>query len=230
MFDIDGTLLSTAGAGRRALAQAFFDLFGFTAAMDGVRLHGATDPKILEQVFQKHRGNSPSAAESEAVLARYLALLALELERTQGGYQVLPGGEALVSALVATGRHAVGLATGNVEAGARLKLRPGGLDQKFRFGGFGSDAGDRAELVAHAIRRGQAELAQLGRPAATPQEIFVLGDTEQDVMAARRTGVVAIGILAGSGVPDDLRQSQPDLLCESMWDPALWAALSLERP
>lgn len=230
MFDIDGTLLSTAGAGRRALAQAFLDLFGFPAAMEGVRLHGATDPKILEQVFQKHRGTRPSPEESERVLARYLELLALELARAQDGYRVLPGGEALVTALVDSGRHAVGLATGNVEAGARLKLRPGGLDQKFRFGGFGSDAGDRAELVAHAIRRGQAELATRGRPPARPQEIFVLGDTEQDVWAARRTGVVAIGILAGSGVPEDLRASQPDLLCESMWDPALWAALQLERP
>lgn len=230
MFDIDGTLLSTAGAGRRALAQAFHDLFGFPAAMDGVRLHGATDPKILEQVFQKHRGSSPSAAESEAVLARYLDLLAVELERAQDGYRVLPGGEALVAALVATGRHAVGLATGNVEAGARLKLRPGGLDRQFTFGGFGSDAGDRAELVAHAIRRGQAELAERGRPVATPQQIFVLGDTEQDVLAARRTGVVAIGVLAGSGVPDELRASQPDLLCESMWDPQLWAALELDPP
>lgn len=230
MFDIDGTLLSTAGAGRRALAQAFFDLFGFPAAMDGVRLHGATDPKILEQVFQKHRGNSPSAAESEAVLARYLELLAKELERAQDGYRVLPGGEALVGALVASGRHAVGLATGNVEAGARLKLRPGGLDRHFSFGGFGSDAGDRAELVAHAILLGQSEQSRRGRPVARAEEIFVLGDTEQDVYAARRTGVVAVGILAGSGVPDDLRASQPDLLCESMWDPALWSALQLERP
>lgn len=196
-------------------------------AMEGVRLHGATDPRILEQVFQRHAGRSPTAAESERVLARYLVLLEQELTQVKDGYQVLPGGLALVEALVATGRHAVGLATGNIEAGARLKLRPGGLDRHFRFGGFGSDAGDRALLVARAIERGQAELAARGRPPAPNEEIFVLGDTEQDVAAARRVGVTAVGILAGSGVQEELRAAGPDLLVESMAAPELWSALGL---
>jgi phosphoglycolate phosphatase len=220
-------LLSTAGAGRRALARAFLDLHGFGEAMQNVRLHGSTDPRILDQVYRNHWGRAPTDAESERLIEVYLGHLEHELAGTE--YRVLPGGRELLAALEAKGR-AIGLATGNVEKGARMKLRPGGIDGHFKFGGYGSDAYERAKVVQAGVDRGQAYLRSRGEAPAKSDRIFVLGDTEDDVKAARAVGAIAVGILAGSGVQDELRRAAPDLLVESMADPVLWRALDLDPP
>ena len=156
LFDIDGTLVSVRGAGRRALQLALQDVTGVAGALEGIRLAGSTDPVILEAAFARHVGRDPEGAEELArVMAAYLERLPHEVAALGEQLHVFPGARALVEALRATGRHLVGLATGNVEPGAYIKLRSAGLAEHFSFGGFGSDAAHRAELVRRGIERGQ---------------------------------------------------------------------------
>lgn len=228
LFDIDGTLVSVKGAGRRALSFAIEAVTGLADALEGIRLHGSTDPRILEEAWAQHPHRPPlSAGEHEGIFEIYLQRLEVELTQDAHAYEVLPGVMDLVPALVHSGRHVVGLATGNVEGAAKLKLRPGGLDTYFEFGGFGSDHGHRAELVRAGILRGQGRAqARLSR-AFEPHEIVVIGDTERDVRAAHEAGARAVGVLVGSGFRQALIDAQPDLLVESLEDPAVWRYLGL---
>jgi phosphoglycolate phosphatase-like HAD superfamily hydrolase len=160
-------------------------------------------------------------------MARYLLHLEDELARTRDRYCVLPGVSEVLERARGSRRHAVGLATGNVEAGARLKLTPGGLWERFEFGGYGSDASARAELVRCGIARGQAYAERsLGRRFEV-SEVVVIGDTERDVEAARAVGARAIGVLAGCGDREALIESRPDLLVETLADETLWRSIGL---
>lgn len=229
LFDVDGTLVRVGGAGRRSLERAFEEVLGVAGALEGVRLDGATDLRIIREAFTAKVGRPPAGPDEVARLVDvYLQILEAELAVAGDRYQVMPGAERLSRAAVASGRCAVGLATGNVERGARLKLAPAGLNEHFAFGGYGSDAELRAELVLRGVERGLAHAsARLGR-SFSRAETFVLGDTELDVAAARAVGAVAVGVLVGCARPDALVASAPDLLVDTLDDPRLWAALGLE--
>jgi phosphoglycolate phosphatase-like HAD superfamily hydrolase len=190
LFDLDGTLMTSAGSGGRAFARACHDLLGISRALDGITLHGNTDPSILEEACRAKLGRPPSPGEQEAVLERYL--VHLEEELAESRVEVLPGVAALLERLEARGAQ-VGLATGNVEGGARLKLSAAGLWHRFPFGGFGSDHHERAELVRVAIARAER---RSGRAIAR-EEIRLIGDTPRDIAAARQVGVRAIGVATG---------------------------------
>lgn len=218
LFDLDGTLVRTAGAGRAALERAVEEVVGIADALAEVRLDGNTDPQILAEVFDRGVGRAPTEAEAQAIYVRYVEHLEVELVARSAEYQVLPGVVRILEAAREAGFE-LGLATGNIEPGARRKLGPGDLDRFFPFGGFGSDAGERSELVAAAIRRSRGW---------TRESIVVLGDTERDVEAARKLGVRAVGVLAGASRPDVLQASEPDLLADSCDDPALWRWLGLD--
>lgn len=233
LFDIDGTLLRSHGAGRRALVRAFDRVLGIQSAdaFAGIRLDGSTDPLIVAHAFDRAAGRAPrDPPEVERILDAYLAFLEDELARLGDRYEVLPGARAMAAAASGSGRHVVGLATGNIERGARMKLAPGDLNRYFAFGGFGSDAAEREEIVRCAVRRGQVQAeGDLGR-RCPPHEIFVLGDTEKDVAAARAAGATSVGVLAGSFSEAALRASSPDLLAGSLEDPELWRALGVPSP
>jgi phosphoglycolate phosphatase-like HAD superfamily hydrolase len=231
LFDVDGTLVRVGGAGRRALARAFESILGVKEAMNGVRLDGSTDFAIIESAFRVHLGRAPRDREEiETLLQAYLGFLELELEASRAMYEVLPGASELARAACASGRCAVGLATGNIERGARLKLARAGLNESFSFGGFGSDAASRPDLVACAVERGQRfGEARFGR-RFPPEEIFVIGDTELDVAAARAVGAVAVGVLAGCMVRDALIASKPDFLLDSLDAEVFWTRVGLAKP
>lgn len=224
LFDIDGTLIRCGGSGRAALNRAFARQFGVEGALDGIRLAGSTDPVILEQAFEALDRAPPPGAEIEALFDAYVELLRDELQRAGERFEVLAGAIELAQVLHYDSRFEVGLATGNIERGAYAKLERAQLQDYFSFGGFGSDAAERADLVRAAIERGQARSARSYEAA----EIFVIGDTERDVVAARAAGATSVGVLAGSFHPDELRASEPDLLVDDLQDPRLWAALGLE--
>ncbi len=228
LFDIDGTLVTSGGAGRRSLARAFLDVTGVDGAMEGVHLGGSTDPTIIADAFALNVGRPPRGLEEiDAIMDRYLVHLEAELARTRDQYRVLPGAADVVAGAAGSGRHAVGLATGNVEAGARLKLMPGGLWERFKFGGYGSDSASRPELVRHGILRGQTYAeSRLGRRFEL-EDVVVIGDTERDVEAARAAGVRVVGVLAGSLDPDALAGAQPDLLVDSLAEEAFWRLIGL---
>src|SRR5262249_15551852 len=143
----------TGGAGLRALNRAFQKLFNIESAMSGVAPHGKTDPAIVREIFHK-RFNSTTLSDSEMsrILETYLAFLHEEVESTDK-YQVLPGIPEILEEMKLRSDVLLGLATGNIETGARLKLRRGDLNRFFGFGGYGSDSEDRVALVRRAAER-----------------------------------------------------------------------------
>ncbi len=212
LFDIDGTLINTDGVGSRAFSGALEAVLGIRDGLREIRLHGQTDFLILEMALAK-AGRAPQIdPETSAELYRcYVELLEKELEKYPAGYVVLPGVQAILEELqTRPGEFAVGLATGNLELGAWAKLRPSGLDRFFGFGGFGSDSRERSELILRAVERAEA---QTGRTAS---QVFVIGDTPQDIIHARKAGAKVIAVATGGHTHDELEQHNPDLLVEGL--------------
>src|SRR5262249_4054159 len=152
---------------------------------------GQTDPRLVEHVFQAKLGRAPSAAEIEEFLERYLTYLPTHILDT--AYQILPGVLAALDHLDERGAL-LGLATGNIERGAEIKLTHGDLWRRSRRGGCGPDTAARAGLVARALERGERPA---GRALDRRREIVVIGDTPKDVAAAHACGVPAIGVATG---------------------------------
>jgi phosphoglycolate phosphatase-like HAD superfamily hydrolase len=216
LWDIDGTLLSCGGAGLRALERACRDLHDLDRAGHGVTLAGNTDHQICHDLFQLHLGRTPEETEIQTLLDRYLVHLEEEVAAS-AAYRVMPFVEATLSALEQAG-HLHGLCTGNIAEGARIKLERGNLWRHFPFGGFGSDAVARADIVARAIERG---CAAAGR-RLSPREVLVVGDTPRDVAAAHANGVRCIAVATGSYDTDALRATGAELVIETLEEvPAL---------
>jgi phosphoglycolate phosphatase len=202
LFDIDGTILWTDGAGRRAVHRALEEVFG-ASAPNGHEFDGKTDPQIVRELM---RLAGMSAGEIEerlpAALARYVELLRAELGDADHADKVYPGVAPLLDALEARDDVLLGLLTGNVRDGAMVKLAAVGIAHaRFRVGAFGSDHADRPELPA--IARERAERV-LGRPVAG-RDVVVIGDTPADMGCGRGIGARAIGVATGRYSEDDLR-------------------------
>lgn len=206
LFDIDATLLLSGNAGGRALNRTFFELYGIPGAFDIVRPHGKTDPMIFREMLAAWMPDRPPERELEKIAERYLEYLEEELD-TSPGFRVMPGVKPLLEALAGEPTLALGLATGNLERGAWLKLRRGGLDGFFRFGGFGSDAEDRAELVRIAVVRAENHL---GRRVVPAQDVYVIGDTDRDIRCGREAGTRTVAVATGPSGPEELARHGPD--------------------
>ena len=200
LFDIDQTLVNTGGAGLRALDRACQKLYKLDHAMEGISPHGKTDPAIVREILRVRLGSStPSNGEIKFVLEAYVAYLEDEV-RLSTAYRVLPGIIPLLNDLVARQDAVLGLATGNIENGGRIKLRRADLNRYFEFGGFGSDSEDRTELV----RRAAARAADKNGGAFAPDDVFVIGDTPLDIDAGMRAGFKTVGVGTGSYSADQL--------------------------
>ena len=198
LFDIDGTLLWTDGAGRRAVHRALLAEAGTAGPIDTYRFDGKTDPQIIQDLLTL--GGHPDAASPtliSAVGAHYLAVLEAELAQSVGATRVLPGVPELLQALApheAAEELVVGLLTGNLAPGAALKLRSGGLDpDRFAVGAYGSDSGHRTDLPAIALDRARA---RTGRPIRGT-DVTIIGDTPADVACGRGIGARGIGVATG---------------------------------
>ena len=198
LLDVDGTLVSAGGAGRRAITRALQDVTGASDPLGGITLDGMTDRLIVREAFGL-LGRAFDDDACDAVLARYLGHLEAELAGAPAGrgFAVLPGVPALLAALAGRGA-AYGLCTGNVVDGARRKLARGGLDGFFEWhpgaiGGFGHDGEAREKVVAAAVARTSARLGR-AVPAA---ECLVVGDTPRDVEAARKVGCPSLAVATG---------------------------------
>jgi phosphoglycolate phosphatase len=198
LFDIDGTLVLTGGAGRRAMVGAFANLHGKDDVFEGTSFAGMTDRAIARHGLRELVAEI-TEAEIDRALDAYLALLDIELARSTG-YRVLPGVSRLLESLRGMPDVAIGLGTGNVRRGAYAKLARGGLDGTFSFGGFGCDAEDRTELLRAGARRG-AEILGASLEAC---RVVVIGDTPKDVAAAQGIGAVCIGVGTGGYTPAEL--------------------------
>ncbi len=199
LFDVDGTLVSTGGAGRRAMSEAFAQVHGSADALDGIGLGGATDRAILREALGR-LDLSLTDQRFDVLVQAYLVRLREQVERSQG-YRVLTGARRLLDALAPDAHIALGLGTGNVREGALVKLRRGSLDGYFRFGGFGSDAEARPELLELGFVRG-AECMGLSRRKVRR---LVVGDTPKDVRAAHAVGAECLAVATGTATAGELR-------------------------
>ncbi len=201
LFDIDGTLLWTDGAGRRSMEGALTELFG-TAGDTSYRYDGKTDQQITrEQMRAAGFDDATITARMDDVLAAYVLRLEQELTRDASAARLCNGIHPLLDALEAHDRAALGLLTGNIEQGARHKLRAVGLAfDRFRVNAFGSDHEERPQLPAVAQRRAREVMGV----ELAGDRMVIIGDTPADIHCGRALGVRAIGVATGRYGVDEL--------------------------
>jgi phosphoglycolate phosphatase-like HAD superfamily hydrolase len=221
LFDIDGTLVLTGGAGMRAMNRACAEVAGVENALDEVPLAGRTDWIILHDVMAK-AGRPLDDDLYSALRDRYVERLGEEIELPgRGPKGVMPGIRALLDALGARPDVFLGLLTGNFERGARIKLEHFDLWRYFRCGAFGDDAADRNALVPFA--RDRARLYGLSHVSS--DRIFVVGDTPHDVACALAVDAVPIAVATGSFTSDQLRATGANHVFDDLSDTAAFLRL-----
>ena len=217
LFDIDGTILWTDGAGRRAIHAALIEVFGSTGPAD-YWFDGKTDRQIVRDLMRLEGHDDAWIDERmEALLERYAENLARELANPAHAARLYAGVPDLLDALEARGDVILGLLTGNLEVGARGKLRAVGIDPaRFRVGAYGSDHELRPELPAIAQRRASESLGI----ALAGEDIVVIGDTPADIACGRSIGARAIGVATGRFSVAELREHQPAAVFADLTDTA----------
>ena len=213
LFDIDGTILRSNGAGRRAMIAALREIFGGTGP-ENHRYDGKTDPQIVREVMriEGHR-DAHIDERMDALMTLYLTHLGREL--VEANTVVYPGIRELLDALEARDDTVLGLLTGNLREGAHAKLRAAGIDPgRFRIGAFGSDHEHRPELPAVARQRAQAELGI----DLEGEHLVIIGDTPADIECGRALGVRAIGVATGSYSVAELMRHAPHAVFETLAD------------
>ena len=211
LFDIDGTLISSGGAGAESWRLAFDDLYGVPADIGEYTDAGMTDPEVGRLTFRKVLGREPDAREFARLLGRRNELLTTTVAESNG-YRVLPGVKELLPRLCRDG-YLLGLTTGGVETAAHIKLERAHLNRYFHFGGYGSDSMDRTELTPMAIERASRILG--GRPLGR-DDVLVVGDTPLDISAAHGAGVTGVGVATGHYDKQELVDAGADYALRSL--------------
>ena len=210
LFDIDGTLVTTGGAGAVAWKQAFEELHGIPADIGKYTDAGMTDPDVGAKTFESVLGREPSPVELAQLVQRRLEHLPEAIAQSEG-YKVLPGVPEQLRRLSRAG-HLLGLITGNGDGAAFIKLARGDLMRWFTFGAYASAGVDRPGIVRRAVERGEA---MLGRDV--PNDcIFVIGDTPLDISAAHAVGCTAIGVASGKFDAAQLKEAGADHVLETL--------------
>ena len=209
LFDIDGTLLLTKGAGREALMRALLAEYGIEDDLKSIPFAGRTDLLIVGDIAAKH-----GLDLGDGALPRFFKVVAGHMrtlmDPPRGG--LLPGVEALLGAIASEPAWVTALLTGNESEMARIKLEAFGIHDAFAWGAFGDEAPDRNQLAKLAVRRA-AE-----RHGVPPERCIVIGDTEHDIACARAAGAKAVAVATGGPTRDALRACAPDLLLDDLND------------
>ena len=213
LFDIDGTLIDTGGAGARSWAWAFERQFDAKVDIAEHSTAGMTDPAIGRTTFKEVMEREPTNAELTRLMASYQAVLP-DYVASSEDYRVLGGVQNLLENLTDAG-IALGLTTGGLEAAAHAKLGRGQLNHFFLVGGYGSDSEDRVALTQAAVDRGER---LVGR-ALDLRDVYVVGDTPLDIAAAKGVGVVSVGVASGRYDVEELQAADPDHVLASLADP-----------
>lgn len=217
LFDIDGTLIETGGAGLASLRDGFYDAFPEISGrpFPELDLGGATDGGVAMFLFD-HFELADSQDRRIHFYGHYLGHLKSRLAdfENEGRGRVLGGVGELLEGLRKTDCHELAVLTGNIQDGAWLKLRHYRLDSYFRFGAFGDDHHDRNELGAFALRRA----TETAGVSFDPENVVIVGDTVKDIACARALGAKSIAVATGSASRDDLEAAGPDRLLDDFSD------------
>jgi phosphoglycolate phosphatase-like HAD superfamily hydrolase len=211
LFDIDGTLVLTGGAGGRAMTRAFEELYGVGNAFEGVPFNGRTDAWILSRAAAAHGIDTEAIARFKPL---YLDYLAEELHRPGPRKGVMPGVGRLLDELSRRDDVYLALLTGNFERGACLKLEYFDLWRYFTCGAFGDTTHDRNGLLAQALAR----IEVCGGPQVAPADVVIIGDTPLDVGVAIAGGARSMAVATGSHTTDELRASGADVVFQDLSD------------
>ncbi|HZZ56969.1 MAG TPA: haloacid dehalogenase-like hydrolase [Opitutaceae bacterium] len=220
LWDIDGTLLSSGGAGMRALQAAFQKEFVPNGLLDDIEFGGRTDRWIMRRIFEKF-GLEASEANFVRLTEAYLHNLPAAM--ASGPAHVLPGVRDLLMQASERPRVAQGLLTGNIKRGAAVKLGFHGLWETFHFGAFGDDSELRNELGPHALRRARERHGY----EFPPGKVWIIGDTPHDIACARVIGANSLAVATGGHTAEVLARSEPTALLPDLSQPdAFWQALT----
>lgn len=215
LFDVDGTLLLTQGAGRDALVLALREVYGIGDDLGTIPFAGRTDILIVNDIAERH-GIVFGPGERERFFERVVAHMRVIMDPPRGG--LLPGVRTLLEAVNAEPGWVSALLTGNERNMAHIKLTAFGIWDRFEWGTFGDEGPDRNAIARLAVQRA-AE-----RHGVTPERCVVVGDTEHDVACARAAGARAVAVSTGGRHRDTLQECDPDLLLEDLTDiDTLWA-------
>jgi phosphoglycolate phosphatase len=213
LFDIDGTLINSGGAGMYALKSALKERFGIKDDLEDIEIAGMTDSGIIVSILDKHK--IPANAENVAgFLDSYVHFLSHELPRRKG--KLLPGILELLKKLKARKHVVLALLTGNVSRGARLKLGHYGVWHFFEFGAFADDHSDRNKLGSFA----QARAKEKHGREFSAEEIDVIGDTPRDIACGKALGARTIAVATGTWSREKLAEHNPDILIDDFSDVA----------
>ena len=204
LFDIDGTLIDTGGAGGRSWMHAFERAFGVPGDIREFSEVGMTDPVVARQTFRGTLNREPTDDEITRLMMAYLLALPEEVASSPG-YRVMPGVVDLLQRLSDAGTL-LGLVTGNIEGAARIKIERADLNRYFLFGGYGSDSADRPELTRSAMRRA----ATIHGHDLDDAEVYVVGDTPRDIEAGRVAGAITVAVATGEYPQEQLRAAGAD--------------------
>ncbi len=211
LFDIDGTLLLTGGAGKRAFNRVFFELFRIEGAWQGIHPDGRTDPSLIRELFEKNLGRAPRGDEMPRIIQTYTHAMGEALHEAEN-FRLMPGVHELLTELRSRDFGLLGLATGNFEATAYQKLARADLREFFSFGGFASDHPDRLQLTRIAVERGRQALGRW----LDPEEIFLVGDTVHDIRCAQCLSLTTVAVATGSTPREVLAAARPDFLFDDL--------------
>ena len=219
LWDIDGTILHSAGAGMRALQLALGDVFGVSGSFEGIDFAGRTDPLIIRQIFSRY-GIDASRENFARYIEGYIAVLPGVLGRCDS--RILPGASELIREMAGHPHVAQGLLTGNLRRGAETKLGFHGLWDYFPIGAFADDSETRNDLGPFALERARSHWGL----DFQGESVWIVGDTPHDIACARAFGGRVLAVATGKSPASDLARYNPDAVLESLADTqAFWRVI-----
>ncbi|MDA8168066.1 MAG: HAD family hydrolase [Nitrospiraceae bacterium] len=216
LFDIDGTLLDSGRAGTRALDHAFAEVFSIEDAFEGIRMSGKTDIEIIKEAMRKH--SLSVDGKIPVIMEAYIRHLRREIDNPEK--HLKPGIREAVNILNIMSRVELGLLTGNIEEGARIKLGAFGLNEYFQIGAFGSDEEDRNRLLPIAAERFRSRYGE----DISYKDVVVIGDTPRDVECAKPYGAFTMAVATGPYTAAQLLASGADSVLEDLSDTRFFIA------
>lgn len=220
LFDVDMTLINSAGAGSRSMSMAFKEMFGHNNGLQEISFAGRTDPAILREAFKNH-GLAWSEEVQGEFKDRYLQHLRHEITVASDRKRVESGVRELLDVLQPRNDVTLALLTGNWKSGAQIKLEYFDLWQRFEFGAFSDDAWIRSDLPAIAAAR----FKEIKGYALSPASVFVIGDTPRDVACAKPFGACPVAVATGHHTYRELEEANPGYLFENLTDNAAFISM-----